>query len=107
MATLNNLYIKKETLQTMLDTLERKGEKGISLTVAVNDDAANYGQNVSSFVSQSKEDREAGKKKYYVGNGKTFWSNKGDFIPAREQAAPAGNNYPNTNYDERDDDLPF
>jgi hypothetical protein len=106
MATLNNLYLKKETLQTMLDTLDRKGEKGIALTVAVNDDAANYGQNVSAFVSQSKEDREAKKPKFYVGNGKTFWSNKGEFIPAREQAAPGGWNQ-ESNSDVPEDDLPF
>jgi hypothetical protein len=33
-----------------------------------------WGQNVNSYVSQSKEDREAKKPKFYTGSGKVFWS---------------------------------
>ena len=74
MGALAEIYIKKETLETILKTLETKSEKGISITLSLNDKSNDYGQNVSSFVSQNKEQREAKKEKFYVGNGKVFWS---------------------------------
>ena len=74
MASLNDLYFKLETLETLVSTLKKKGDKGISLTISISDTANDYGQNVSSYVSQSAEDREAKKNKFYVGNGKTFWT---------------------------------
>ena len=80
MASLNDLWVKYDTLKEIMHQLEKKENagqevKGISFTVSINDQANNYGQNVSAYVSQSKEQREAKKDKYYIGNGKTFWSN--------------------------------
>lgn len=75
MAALLDIYLKAETLETLLNTVKKKGDSGVALTISINDETNNYGQNVSSFVSQSKEDREAQKKKFYVGNGKVFWEN--------------------------------
>jgi len=74
MSSLSTLYIKKETLQTLLKGLEAKGENGIAINVSINDEANQYNQNVSAFVGQSKEDREAKKPKYYIGNGRTVWT---------------------------------
>lgn len=74
MASLQDLYIKTEVLETIVSILKQREEKGISLTISIGDEANDYGQNVSAYVSQSKEDREAKKKRYYVGNGKTFWT---------------------------------
>lgn len=74
MASLNSLYIKTETLKTLYQTLEKKGEAGVEFTISINDELNNYGQNISAYVSQSKEDREAKKKRYYVGNGTCFWT---------------------------------
>ena len=87
MAHLSDLWIKADVLETLLKTVKAKGEKGISITISTNDEANQYGQNVSSFVSQSKEDRESGKPKYYVGNGKVFWvsADSNVFKPEREQ----------------------
>lgn len=73
MSALMNIYIKRDTLAIMLDTLKKKDEKGISLTFSVNDKNDNYGHNVAAFVSQTKEDREAGKPRYYVGNGSVLY----------------------------------
>jgi len=102
MAQLADLYIKLDTLKVLVSTLEKKGEKGISLTIGINDEANNYGQNVSAAISQSKEEREAKKPKYYVGNGKTFWSNNDDFIPEKQERPLAtGANQGDT------DELPF
>lgn len=75
MASLSSLYFKKETLETLLKTVNAKNEDGVEITVTINDDTNNFGQNVSAFVSQSKEQREAKKKRFYVGNGKCFWTN--------------------------------
>ena len=58
MASLNSLYIKKEVLETLLNVLTKKGEKGIELTVNISDTENQYGQNVSAWVSQSKEQRQ-------------------------------------------------
>ena len=74
MATLADIYFKKETLKTLLDTIEAKGDKGVAITVSLSDDTNDYGQNVTSYVSQSKEDREAKKNRYFVANGQVFWT---------------------------------
>lgn len=98
MAHLIEIYIKKE----VLETLNRTPEKGLSITIAVNDETNNYGQNVSGWVSQTKEKREAKAPKYYVGNGKVIWSNgEPPVVPQKEQAAPA------PAPKKESDDLPF
>lgn len=85
MSALMNIYIKRDTLAIMLDTLQKKDEKGISLTLSVNDKNDNYGHNVAAFVSQSKEEREAGKNRYYVGNGSVAYvSDSGVNVIPRE-----------------------
>ena len=79
-----------------------KGEKGqyVNVTIAVNDEENEYGQNTSITLGQSKEQREAKEPKVYLGNGKTFWSNDGDTPAATQSAAGA-------DFHEDDDDLPF
>lgn len=86
MSSLNSLYIKKETLKTIYETLEKKGEKGIDLTISISDEGNNYGQNISAYISQSKEDRENKKPKFYVGNGNTFWTDGTIKVVKREQS---------------------
>lgn len=99
MSALQEIYIKKEILTKIIEVLDKKGEKGISITLSVSDEANQYGQNISAYVSQSKEDREDGNAKFYVGNGKVFWGvGKIDTAPKAEtQHAQTGNN----------DNLPF
>jgi hypothetical protein len=87
MSNLSEIYIKKEVLETLLKVVNTKGEKGVSITVSMNDETNQYGQNVSAFVSQTKEQREAKKDKYYVGNGKVFWTD--GKITVAEKKAPA------------------
>lgn len=106
MSHLSEIYIKAETLKTLSDTVTKKGEKGISITVSTSDNANEWGQNVSAFVAQSKEDREVKKPKFYVGNGKTFWSDgKPPFVPKKEQAHTPKQEYSNS--DDNSGDLPF
>ena len=73
MASLSSVYIKKETLEVLLKTVNAKQEKGVEITVSLNDEKNQFEQDVSAYVSQSKEQREQKKPRYYVGNGKTFW----------------------------------
>ena len=103
MSSLNSLYIKTETLKTLFQTLEKKGEKGIELTLSINDESNDYDQNISAYVSQSKEDREAKKPKYYVANGKTFWTD-GKITVAKKKEIH--NAEPVTSQEE-EDDMPF
>lgn len=53
-----------------------KGKKGtyINLSASINDETNDFGQNVSIFVAQSKEDRDSKQAKSYVGNGKVVWT---------------------------------
>ena len=66
-----------------------KGKKGVwyNFTISVNDDSK-YGNNVSLTDKQTKEEREAGKPKDYLGNGKVVWTN-GSITKAELEAQPA------------------
>ena len=84
-----------------------KGKKGsyLTITITINDELGNYGDNGPIIVEQSKEEREAKADKTYLGNVKVVWTNGTNVATApREgaaapppQAAPAA----------ADDDLPF
>ena len=88
MASLSDIYIKKSTLETMLKVLNAKQGKegeGVKITISLSDQTNNFGQNVSAYVAQTKEQREAKKPLFYVGNGKTFWSKGETPVPQREE----------------------
>lgn len=104
MSSLNSLYIKTETLKTLFQTLEKKGEKGIEITLSINDDVNDYDQNISAYVSQTKEERDAKKQKYYVGNGKTFWTD-GNITVAKKKETH--NAVPVASTSKEEGDLPF
>jgi len=110
MGSLASLYIKKETLKTLLDVLEKKTGKesnGIEMTISINDDSNDYGQNLSAYISQTNEQRDAKKPRFFTGNGKVFWTDgkisvgiKKD-AQSTQHAALAGNAL------SEDDDLSF
>jgi hypothetical protein len=82
MNNLATLFIKTETIKILLETLQKKGTKGVELTISTSDKNNAYDQNVSAWVAQTKEEREAEKKKFYVGNGRVFWGD--GVIPKNE-----------------------
>ena len=91
MASLSEIYVKKSTLETMLKALNAKQGKegeGVKITISLSDQASKFGQNVSAYVSQTKEQREAKTPLFYVGNGKTFWSKCETPVPQREEQHP-------------------
>lgn len=113
MSSLSNIYIKIETLETLLSTLKAIGEKGISIDFSINNDTNAYGQNVTAYVSQTKEQREAKATRFYVGNGKCFWTDGSINIAAKKEEVhtaevisepfPTATNASNVTHD----DLPF
>lgn len=62
-----------------------KGEKDsyVPLTISVNDESR-YGQNVSVFVQQSKEERDAKADKHYVANGSVIWTDGNISVAKKE-----------------------
>jgi hypothetical protein len=99
MSTLANIYLKLETLETLVSTLKAKQEKGISIDLSINDTSNNYGQNLSGYVSQTKEQRDAKTPKYYVGNGKVFWTDGKVTLAVKPDSQPVQTQTPQPAYD--------
>jgi hypothetical protein len=74
-----------------LDNLDKskivKGKKGnyYPLTLSVNDEVSQYGDNVSVFTTQTQEEREAKAKRTYVANGKVVWTDGNIEAAPKEQ----------------------
>lgn len=77
MARLINTYLTLEKINVLRDVLMNKNENGVGITISVNDEADQYGNDVKLYVAQSKEDRESKKQRFYIANGKTTWTNDG------------------------------
>ena len=106
MASLSEIYVKKSTLETMLKALNAKQGKdgeGVKITISLSDQTNNFGQNVTAYVAQTKDQRDAETPKFYVGNGKTFWSKGETPVPQREEPRHEQQTVTAAN----DDDLPF
>lgn len=56
----------------------KNGGKYVNLTISVNDEEDQYGNNVSLWQSQTKEEREAKANRLFLGNGKSLWSGTND-----------------------------
>lgn len=85
-----------------------KGKKGsyLPITITLNDEVDNYGNQGPVVVEQTKEEREAKVPKVYLGNVKVVWTNGTNVQPAprdgqQAQAQPAQSLSP------QEDDLPF
>lgn len=71
MATLINASIDL----TKIDKSKLIKEKYLNMTIAVNDNLDNYGNNVSLTIQQSKKERDLKASKTYLGNGKVVYTN--------------------------------
>jgi hypothetical protein len=113
MGVLADIYIKAETLQTLANVVAKKGDKGISITISIDDKNNQYEQNVSAYVSQTKEQREAKKDRFYAGNGKVFWSDgkpvktSKELEEAKAPAPQAATPHPANGFIDLGEDLPF
>jgi len=68
----------------MLINLYLKEEKK-TITISVDEKVDNYGNNVSAWVSQTKEQRESKASRTYVGNGKVVFSKAKEYPKAPKQ----------------------
>ena len=82
-----------------------QGKKGkyLPITITVNDDPDQFGNQGPVIVDQTKEEREAKASKTYLGNCKVVWTNGTfpDRIPYEGAAAPA------PKVEKQEEDLPF
>jgi hypothetical protein len=104
MSALADIYIKRDILQTLLSTVDKKGEKGVSITISISDTESEYGSNVTGYVSQTKEQRDKKIDKFKVGYGKVFWTD-GKITKAEKKSEPA--NTPPPPVQDESDELPF
>mgnify|MGYP000861206418 FL=1 len=77
----------------------KDGSQYYDVTISVNDTKNDYGQDVSIYDKQSKEQMQAKEKKNFLGNGKVFWSS----VAKPQQQAP---HRQNDNFDDSEN-LPF
>jgi hypothetical protein len=75
---------------TKVDKTKLVKGKYLNLTIAVNDNLDNYGNNVSLTIQQSKEERDLKASKTYLGNGKVVYTN-GEVKVAEKQDKPLKN----------------
>ena len=82
------------------------GKKGkyLPITITLNDELDNYGNNGPVTVQQTKEERDAKVEKVYLGNVKVVWTNGDNVAAAPKGEAPVA---PAQAKEEVVDDLPF
>ena len=68
-------------------------------TVSISDFTDDYGQNVSMYEEQSKEEREQKVPKKYIGNGKVYWTDGKISVAERQKQSESTQKV--------DEDLPF
>ncbi len=94
MASIINHYIDL----TKVDKSRLRDGKILQITTVV-DDTTKYGNNVGTYESMSKDEKDAGKKRNYVGNGKVVWTDGSIAVAEKEDAgkkasAPATEDLP-------------
>tara|TARA_R100001480_G_scaffold149771_1_gene149887 strand:- start:140 stop:460 length:321 start_codon:yes stop_codon:yes gene_type:complete len=85
------------------------GKKGkyLPITITVNDDLDQFGNQGPVCVDQTKEEREAKTAKTYLGNVKVVWTNGENVEPAPRDGVGAPAPKPMQIEDKEDVDLPF
>ena len=85
-----------------------KGKKGsyLPITITINDEVDQFGNQGPVIVDQSKEERDAKAAKVYLGNVKVIWTN-GSNVEAAPREDVNGQQAPAFVTEAGDDDLPF
>lgn len=85
-----------------------KGKKGsyLPITITLNDEVDNYGNQGPVVVEQTKEEREAKAPKVYLGNVKVVWTN-GTNVATAPRDAQQAQAQPAKSLSPQEDDLPF
>lgn len=82
-----------------------KNGQYLNVTIAINDETNQYGQNVSAWLTQSKEERDEDAERVYVGNGKTLWTDGKISVEGKDDKKKAPAKKKPVKKDE--DDLPW
>lgn len=98
MSSIINLSIRVDKLPKEKFVKGKDGAVYFNCTLSINDEANQWGQNVSLTDSQTKEERESKKAKVYLGNGNVVWTD-GKIKVVKKEAAPQ--------QVEEESDLPF
>ena len=85
--------------------LSIKGKDGqyTNYTISISDETNQWGQNVTMYLRQTKEERDTKQPKKYVGNGRVLW-NSGTIVNAVPNDARVEHKESNV---EESDGLPF
>lgn len=85
-----------------------KGKKGsyLPITITLNDEVDNYGNQGPVVVEQTKEEREAKAPKVYLGNVKVVWTN-GTNVATAPRDGQQTQSQPAKSLSPQEDDLPF
>jgi hypothetical protein len=75
-----------------------KDGRWLNVTISINDETGTYGHNTGVYESLSKDERDAGEKRNYIGNGKVVWTD-GTIVVAdkkekEDEVAPTQENLP-------------
>lgn len=58
------------------------------LTISISDTTDKFGNNISIYEEQSKEERDAKTPKSYVGNGRVFWTDNKITLAEKKAESP-------------------
>lgn len=84
MSALINVSLRVDKLPKEKFVAGKDGAVYYNFTIGVNDEANQFGQNVSAYDSQTKEEREAKKSKSYIGNGNVVWTD-GNIVAVKKE----------------------
>lgn len=88
MSSIINLSIRVDKLPKEKFVMGKDGAVYYNCTLNINDEANQWGQNVSLTDSQTKEERDAKKAKNYLGNGTVVWTD-GNIKAVKKEGQPA------------------
>ena len=71
MSAIVNISVNLSKVEKAFLNNSKKGDSFLPLTVFINDEEDEYGNDVAVILKQTKEERDAKKQRVYLGNGNT------------------------------------
>tara|TARA_R100000329_G_C7448264_1_gene157702 strand:- start:134 stop:454 length:321 start_codon:yes stop_codon:yes gene_type:complete len=87
--------------------IEGKKGKYLPITITLNDEVDQFGNQGPVIISQSKEEREMKTDKIYLGNVQVVWTNGENVNTAPREGEPEKSNVEMLQSIAKEDDLPF
>lgn len=100
MSKIISASINLEKIDKSRITTDKNGKgKYYAISIIVNDNKDQYGNDTSISAGQTKDERDAKAQRVYLGNGKTVWQG--------ESNKPSGSGIHGVSEHSTNDDLPF